>query len=46
MGVNEKKNLRYILSTFYQVWTHETMWQNVSTQDLIENPPSVKVILI
>ncbi len=44
MGVNEKKNLRYILATFHEVWTTESMWRDVSMQTLIEDNTSVKVI--
>ena len=45
-GVNEKKNLRFLLGTFYEVWTQEPMWKEVSMQTLIEDKTTVKVILI
>ena len=42
MGVNEKKNLRYILGTMYEVWTSDPMWKEVSMQTLIEDGSAVK----
>lgn len=42
MGVNEKKNLRYLLGTFYEVWTTEPMWKEVSMQTLVEDEAAVK----
>jgi len=43
IGVNEKKNLRFILATFYEVWTCDAIWRNVSMQSLIEDESIVKV---
>lgn len=44
MGVNERKNLRFILGTFHEVWSGDAMWKEVSMQTLIENEAYVKVI--
>jgi hypothetical protein len=43
MGINEKKNLRYLLGTFQEVWTQEPMWKEVSMKTLIEDARAVKV---
>lgn len=44
MGLNEQKNLRYLLATFHEVWTHEPMWKEVTMQKLVEDNRSLKVI--
>jgi hypothetical protein len=42
-GVNEKKNLIFILGTFSEIWTQDAMWKEVSMQELIEDKSRVKV---
>lgn len=44
-GVNEKKNLIFILGTFSEIWTQDTMWKEISMQELIEDKSRVKVNL-
>ena len=43
MGINEKKNLRYLLSSLYEIWTCDSSWADVSMQNLIQDEAFLKV---
>lgn len=41
-GINEKKNLLFLLTTLHEVWTNDTSLGTISMQDLVNNKASVK----
>lgn len=43
IGLNEKKNLLYLLSTLHEVWTCDPTWKEVSMKELVEDKKLVRV---
>jgi hypothetical protein len=43
-NINEKKNLRILLSTLHEVWTCDSVWQEVSLKKLLEEEKYLNVI--
>lgn len=37
MGIHERKNVLFLLSTLHEVWTNDPSWPGVSTQELVNN---------
>lgn len=41
MGLHERKNVLFLLSTLHEVWSNDPSWPGVSTQELVNNPKTL-----
>jgi hypothetical protein len=41
--LDEKKNLRMLLSTLHEIWTTEVMWKEVSVEKMLSDDKYVSV---